>query len=114
MNVRSEIPDREAVEDRTSRTYESRLSLERGSADHLFRSSLKSNKSTATFRSALTDNRRGQAPSGPHSNGKGVIENGIDLIRGSDLNTALEFTGMEREPTVGACAICGRPLTQDG
>ena len=55
-----------------------------------------------------------QAPSGTHSNGTGVIENGIDLIRGSDLNRALAFTGMEREPTVGACAICGRPLTQDG
>ena len=43
-----------------------------------------------------------------------VIENGIDLIRGSDLDRALGFTGMEREPTVGVCAICGRPLTQDG
>jgi serine/threonine-protein kinase len=42
-----------------------------------------------------------------------VIENGIDLMRGSDLNRALAFTGMEREPTSGACAICGRPLTQD-
>ena len=55
-----------------------------------------------------------QAPSGKHSNGTSVIENGIDLMRGSDLNRALGFTGMEREPTVGACAICGRPLTQDG
>jgi serine/threonine protein kinase/Flp pilus assembly protein TadD len=55
-----------------------------------------------------------QALSGNHSNGTGVIENGIDLIRGSDLNRALGFTGMERDPTVGACAICGRPLTQDG
>jgi serine/threonine-protein kinase len=43
-----------------------------------------------------------------------VIENGIDLTHGSDLNGALAFTGMEREPTVGACAICGRPLTQVG
>jgi serine/threonine protein kinase/Flp pilus assembly protein TadD len=55
-----------------------------------------------------------QAPSDKHSNGTGVIENGIDLIRGSDLNRALAFTCMEREPTIGACAICGRPLTQDG
>ena len=55
-----------------------------------------------------------QAPSGKHSNGTGVIENGIDLIRGSDLSRALAFTGMEREPTVGACAICGRPLSRDG
>ena len=114
MNVRSEIPDREAVDDRTSRTCGSRLSLERGSADRLFRSSLKSNKSTAAIRSALSDNGRVQAPSGTHSNGTGVIENGIDLIRGSDLDRALGFTGMEREPSVGACAICGRPLTQDG
>src|SRR6266700_3741101 len=35
-------------------------------------------------------------------------------MRGSDLNRALAFTGMEREPTVGTCAICGRPLTQVG
>jgi len=55
-----------------------------------------------------------QASSGKHSNGTGVIENAIDLMRGSDLNRALAFTGMEPEPTVGACAICGRPLTQDG
>ncbi|MFL6598106.1 MAG: protein kinase domain-containing protein, partial [Chthoniobacterales bacterium] len=55
-----------------------------------------------------------QAPSGTHSNGIDVIENGIDLIRGSDLNRPLAFTGMEREPTAGACAICGRSLTQDG
>jgi hypothetical protein len=33
-----------------------------------------------------------QAPSGKHSNGTGVIEKGIDLIRGSDLNRALAFT----------------------
>ena len=43
-----------------------------------------------------------------------MIENGIDLTRGSDLNRALAFTGMEPEPTVGTCAICGRPLTQVG
>jgi serine/threonine protein kinase len=41
-------------------------------------------------------------------------KNSIDLIRGSDLNRQLAFTGMEDEPAVGACAICGRPLTQDG
>jgi len=29
-----------------------------------------------------------QAPSGNHSNGTGVIEIGIDLMRGSDLNRA--------------------------
>jgi serine/threonine protein kinase/Tfp pilus assembly protein PilF len=43
-----------------------------------------------------------------------VIENGIDPTRGSDLNGALAFTGMKPEPTVGTCAICGRPLTQVG
>src|SRR5258705_6412990 len=57
---------------------------------------------------------RVQAPSGKHSNGTGVIENGIDLMRGSELNEALAFSGMEREPPVGTCAICGRPLTQVG
>src|SRR5260370_24643056 len=106
MNVRSEIPDREAVEDRTSRTFGSRFSLEGGSADHLFRSSLKSNKSTAAIRSALSDNRRVQAPSRTHSNGTGVIENGIDPIRASGLHNALEFTLIGLEPTVGACAHC--------
>src|SRR5262249_44701412 len=53
------------------------------------------------------------------SNGNGstrddVLKRGIDLLRGSDSNRALPFTGMEREPTIGACAICGRPLAQDG
>src|SRR5678816_1192493 len=103
MSVQSKIAERESL-----------LSLERGSADHLFRSSLKSSRGAAAIPPALSDNGRVQAPSGNHSNGTGVIENGIDLIRGSDLNRALAFTGMEREPTVGACAICGRPLTQDG
>jgi serine/threonine protein kinase/Tfp pilus assembly protein PilF len=55
-----------------------------------------------------------QALSGNHSNGAGVVENGIDLMRGSELNRALAFAGMEPEPTVGTCAICGRPLTQVG
>src|SRR5438552_4847634 len=35
-------------------------------------------------------------------------------MRGSELNESLAFTGMEPEPTVGTCAICGRPLTQVG
>ena len=39
---------------------------------------------------------------------------GIDLRRGSELNRQLAFTGMEPEPTIGTCAICGRPLTQVG
>jgi serine/threonine protein kinase/Flp pilus assembly protein TadD len=75
---------------------------------------LKSSGSTLGIASALNDKGRVQAPSGNHSNGTGVIENGIDLTRGSDLNRALACTGMEPEPTVGTCAICGRPLTQIG
>src|ERR1700688_4712351 len=92
----------------------SRLSLERGRTDPLFRSSLKSSRRTAGIASALNDNGRVQAPSGNHSNGTGVIENGIDLTHGSDLDRALAFSGMEPEPSVGTCAICGRPLTQVG
>src|SRR6266576_5307423 len=92
----------------------SRLPLERDRTDSLFRSNLKSSGSAERIASALSDNGRVQAPFENHSNGSGVIENGIDLIRGSDLNRALAFTGMEPEPTVGTCAICGRPLTQVG
>src|SRR5712664_923013 len=103
MSVQSRIAGREYL-----------LSHERGRTNLLFRSRLKSNRGTAAIPPALSDNGRMQAPSGKHSNGTGVIENGIDLIRGSDLNRAVAFTGMEREPTIGACAICGRPLTQDG
>jgi len=44
----------------------------------------------------------------------GVIGNGIDLTRGSELNRALAFTGMEREPTLEHARSCGRPLTQVG
>src|ERR1700686_472567 len=69
---------------------------------------------TARIALALNDNGRVQAPSGKHWNGSGVIENGIDLMRGSELNGQLAFIGMEPEPTVGICAICGRPLTQVG
>src|SRR6476619_923257 len=93
---------------------ESLVSPERGRTNLLFRSSLKSSRSTAGIPPAPSDNERVQASSGTHSKGIGVIGNGIDLIRGSDLNRALGFTGMDREPSVGACAICGRPLTQDG
>jgi len=55
-----------------------------------------------------------QAPSGNHSNGTGVIENGIDQALIPELNRPLAFTGMEPEPAVRTCAICGRPLTQVG
>ena len=83
------------------------LSLERGRTDPLFRSSLKSSRSTVGIASALNDNGRVQAPFGNHPKDGGVIENGIDLMRGSDLNGVFAFSGMEREPTVGTCAICG-------
>src|SRR5438552_13216033 len=109
MSAEPEILNRESAVIRGSR-----LPLERGRTDSLFRSSLKSSRSTVGIASALNDNGRVQAPSGNHSNGTGVIENGIDLTRGSDLNRALAFTGMEPEPTVGTCAICGRPLRQVG
>src|SRR6266498_3322105 len=109
MSAEPEILNRESAVIRGSR-----LPLERGRTDPLFRSSLKSSRSTAGIASALNDNGRVQAPSGNHSNGTGVIENGIDLMRGSELNRALVFTGMEREPTVGTCAISEQPLTQPG
>jgi hypothetical protein len=38
----------------------------------------------------------------------------IDLLYKSELNESPTFTKMEPEPTVGICAICGRPLTQVG
>src|SRR5438876_895755 len=109
MSADPEILNRESAVIRGSR-----LPLERDRADSLFRSSLKSIRRTVGIASALKDNGRVQAPSGNHSNGTGVIENGIDLMGGSDLNRELAFTGMEPEPTVGTCAICGRPLTQVG
>ena len=93
----------------------SRLSLERGRTDPLFCSSLKSGGSPVGFASALNDNRRVQAPSGNHSNGTGVIENGIDLMRGSELNRALAFTGMEREhlPVWDANQLSGHVRSAD-
>src|SRR6266849_7350303 len=109
MSAEPEILNRESAVIRGSR-----LPLERDRTDPLFRSRLKSSRSAAGIASALSDNGRVQAPSGNHSNGTGVIENGIDLTRGSDLNRAFAFTGMEREPTVGTCAISGQPLTQPG
>src|SRR5437016_5337287 len=109
MSAEPEIFNRESAVIRGSR-----LSLERDTTDPLFRSSLKSSKRTVGIASALNDDGRVQASSGNHSNGTGVIENGIDLMRGAELDRALAFTGMEREPTVGTCAICGRPLTQVG
>jgi serine/threonine protein kinase/Flp pilus assembly protein TadD len=109
MSAEPDIRNRESAVIRGSR-----LSFERGRTDPFFRTSSKSCRSTVGIESALNDNWRVQESSGNHSNGAGVIENGIDLTRGSTLNRALAFTGMEPEPTVGTCAICGRPLTQVG
>src|SRR6266567_1212054 len=109
MSAEPEILNRESAVIRGSR-----LPLERGRTDPLLRSSLKSTRRTAEIASALNDNGRVQAHSGNHSNGTGVIENGIDLTRSSDLTRAFAFTGMQREPTVGTCAISGQPLTQPG
>jgi serine/threonine protein kinase/Tfp pilus assembly protein PilF len=55
-----------------------------------------------------------QAPSASGSNDICVTENGIDVMRGSELDKRPTLIGMEREPTVGTCTICGRPLTQVG
>src|SRR5438093_6838600 len=109
MSAEPEILNRESAV-----IHGSRLPLERDRTDSLFRSSLKSTRSTVGIASALNDNGRVQAPSRNHLNGTRVIENGIDLMRSSGLNRALAFIGMDREPTVGTCAICGRPLTQVG
>src|SRR4051812_42818670 len=109
MNVGPEIAERESAAIRRLG-----LPLERGRTDPLFRSSLKSSRSTVGIASALNDNSRVQAHSGNHSNGTGVIENGIDPTRSSDLNRAFAFTNMEREPTAGTCAISEQPVTQPG
>src|SRR5213594_3551333 len=109
MSAEPEILNRESAVIRGSR-----LPLERDRTDPLFRSSLKSSGRTVGIASALNDNGPVQAHSGNHSNGTSVIENGIDPTRSSDLNRAFAFTGMEREPTVGTCAISGQPMTQPG
>src|SRR5437016_6200609 len=109
MSAEPEILKRESAVIRGSR-----LPLERDRTDSLFRSSLKSSRRTVGIASALNDNARVQAHSGNHSNGTGVIENAIDLTRSSDLTRAFAFTGMEREPTVGTCAISEQPMTQPG
>ena len=92
MSAEPEILNRESAVIR-----ESRFSLERDRTDALFRGSIESSRSAGATASALIDNGPVQALSGDHSNGTGVIENDIDLTRGSDLNRALAFTGMERE-----------------
>src|SRR6184192_4528844 len=109
MSTGPEILNRESAVLR-----ESRLPLERDRTDSLFRSSLRSSRRTVGIASALNDNGPVQSHSGNHSNGTGVIENGIDPTRSSDLKRAFAFTGMEREPAIGPCAVSGKPLTQPG
>jgi serine/threonine protein kinase/Tfp pilus assembly protein PilF len=48
------------------------------------------------------------------NDGAGMINHGIGLLHEPKLKESLAFTGMERDPAVGTCAICGRPLSQDG
>ena len=43
-----------------------------------------------------------------------MINYGIGLLHEPKSRESLAFTGMERDPAVGTCAICGRPLSQDG
>src|SRR5213593_1203999 len=110
MSAEPEILNRESAVIRGSR-----LPLERDRTDPLFRSSLKSVKSTVGIASALNDNGPVQAHPGNHSSGTGVIENGIDLMRGSELNRELAFTGMEREAAVvETFATVRRSPTQAG
>src|SRR6266536_2393565 len=99
MSAEPEILNRESAVIRGSR-----LSLERGRTDSLFRSSLKSTRRTAEIASALNDNGRVQAPSGNHSNGTGVIKRGIDLLPRPELNKSIAFTE--------TCSTCGGPLTR--
>src|ERR1700693_2940175 len=56
-----------------------------------------------------------EAPLGRTPNRNGSTSNcGIDQTLVPELNGPPTPTGMEREPTVGTCAICRRPLTQVG
>jgi serine/threonine protein kinase/Tfp pilus assembly protein PilF len=48
------------------------------------------------------------------NDGAGRVNHGIGLLHEPKLNESLAFTGMERDPAIGTCAICGRPLSQDG
>src|SRR6266403_1178995 len=46
--------------------------------------------------------------------GGGIINHRIGLLHEPELNKSLPVTDMERDAAPGTCAICGRPLTQDG
>ncbi len=108
MSAEPEILHRESAVVRGSR-----LSHERGRTDPASRSSSKSSRRKAGIESARNGDGRVQAPSANHSNGARETENGIDVRRGSELDQG-PLAGMEREPTIGTCAVCGRPLTQVG
>jgi serine/threonine protein kinase/Tfp pilus assembly protein PilF len=56
-----------------------------------------------------------EEPLGGTPNRNGSASNcAIDPTLGRELDRQTTFNGMEPEPTVGTCAICGRPLTQVG
>ena len=48
------------------------------------------------------------------NDGSDMINHGIGLLHEPKLNELIAFIGMERDPAVGTCAICGRALSQDG
>ena len=48
------------------------------------------------------------------NDGPGMINHGIGQLHEPELSESLAFTGMERDPAVGTCAICGGPLSQVG
>src|SRR2546423_6041612 len=43
-----------------------------------------------------------------------MINYGIGLLHEPKSRESLAFTGMDRDPAVGTCTICGRPLSQNG
>jgi serine/threonine protein kinase/Tfp pilus assembly protein PilF len=56
-----------------------------------------------------------EAPLAGALNRNGSTNNcAIDQTLGRELDRRTTFNGMEPEPAVGTCAICGRPLTQVG
>src|SRR4029077_15962826 len=99
MSAESEILSRESAV-----MGQSRLSLERGRTDPLFRSSIKSSRGASAIASALIDNGRVQALSENHSNGTGMIKPGLHLVPRVELNKSIAFTK--------TCPTCGGPLTQ--
>src|SRR5882724_4785058 len=95
MSAEPEIVEREPAAVATSIACRSIVSLERGIADLLFGSSLKSNKGAVAIPSALNHDERVQTTSGIGTTG--VV--GLPSII---------------QPAVRTCAISGQPLTQPG